>query len=113
MAALQTKYDSDLAAAKLDNALNLALMEAKARDPKLVKALLDMSVIKQDGETLLGLKDQLESIVSTHSYLFGEDTGEGGTRTSTGAAHVPNNKPDFSKMSDAEYYAYIAAQKNK
>lgn len=112
MAALQTKYDSDLAAAKLDNALNLALMEAKARDPKLVKALLDMSVIKQDGETLLGLKDQLENIVSTHSYLFGEDTtGEGGTRTSTGAAHVPNNKPDFSKMSDAEYYAYMAAQK--
>lgn len=111
MAALQTKYDSDLAAAKLDNALNLALMEAKAKDPKLVKALLDMSVIKQDGETLLGLKDQLESIVNSHGYLFGEDTGEGGTRTSTGAAHVTNNKPDFSKMSDAEYYAYIAANK--
>ena len=114
MAALQTKYDSDLAAAKLDNALNLALMEAKARDPKLVKALLDMTVIKQDGETLLGLKDQLENIATSHGYLFGvEDTGNGGTRTNTGAAHVPNNKPDFSKMTDAEYYAYMAANKNK
>ena len=114
MAALQTKYDSDLAAAKLDNALNLALMEAKARDPKLVKALLDMSVIKQDGETLLGLKDQLEKITGTHSYLFaGEEPGntDPTTRTSTAGAHVPNNKPDFSKMSDAEYYAYMAAQK--
>lgn len=114
MAALQTKYDSDLAAAKLDNAINLALVEAKARDPKLVKALLDMSIIKQDGETLLGLKDQLEGIVSSHGYLFADDnSSNGSTRTSTGAAHVGNNKPDFSKMTDAEYYAYIAAQKNK
>lgn len=114
MAALQTKYDSDLAAAKLDNAINLALMEAKAKDPKLVKALLDMSVIKQDGETLLGLKDQLENITNSHGYLFGvEDGGDGGTRTNTGAAHVANNKPDFSKMTDAEYYAYVAANKNK
>ena len=114
MAALQTKYDSDLAAAKLDNALNLALMEAKARDPKLVKALLDMTIIKYDGETLLGLKDQLDNIVNTHGYLFAaEENGEGGTRTNTGAAHVPNNKPDFSKMTDAEYYSYIAANKNK
>ena len=112
MAALQTKYDSDLAAAKLDNALNLALMEAKARDPKLVKALLDMSIIKQDGDSLLGLKDQLESIVNTHGYLFGgEETGNGSTRTNTGAAHVASNKPDFSKMTDAEYYAYMAANK--
>lgn len=113
MAALQTKYDSDLAAAKLDNALNLALMEAKARDTKLVKALLDMSVIKQDGETVLGLKEQLDNIVNTHGYLFStDDGGDGGTRTNTGGAHVPNNTPDFSKMTDAEYYAYMAA-KNK
>lgn len=112
MAALQTKYDSDLAAAKLDNALNLALMEAKARDPKLVKALLDMSIIKQDGDTLLGLKDQLDNIANTHGYLFSADEpGDGNTRTNTGGAHVQNNKPDFSKMTDAEYYAYMAANK--
>ncbi len=112
MAALQTKYDSDIAAAKLDNAINLALVEAKARDPKLVKALLDMSIIKQDGETLLGLKDQLDNITSSHGYLFSvEDSGDDSTRTNTGGAHVNTNKPDFSKMSDAEYYAYVAKNK--
>lgn len=113
MAALQTKYDSDLAAAKLDNAINLALVEAKARDPKLVKALLDMAVIKQDGDNVLGLKEQLEKITGSHSYLFGDSAAadDGTTRTNTGGAHVPNNKPDFSKMSDAEYYAYVAANK--
>ena len=114
MDALQTKYDSDLAAARLDNALNLALMEAKARDPKLVKALIDMSVVKLDGEQLMGLNDQLTKITESHGYLFAVDDpngGDGGTRTNTGAAHVANNKPDFSKMTDAEYYAYVAANK--
>lgn len=114
MAALETKYNTDIAAAKLDNALNMALVEAKAKDPKLVKALLDMSIVKQDGETLLGLKDQLEQITQSHGYLFGTDdpnTGNGGTRTNTGGAHVGNTKPDFSKMSDEEYYAYMAANK--
>ena len=113
MAALQTKYDSDLAAARLDNAVNMALVEAKARDPKLVKALLDMSVVKQDGDTVLGLKDQLEKITGSHSYLFASADPEPDptTRTNTAGAHVPNNKPDFSKMSDSEYYAYVAAIK--
>lgn len=113
MAALQTKYDSDLAAARLDNAVNMALVEAKARDPKLVKALLDMSVVKQDGDTVLGLKDQLEKITGSHAYLFASADSEPDptTRTNTAGAHVPNNKPDFSKMSDSEYYAYMAANK--
>lgn len=112
MAALQTKYDTDMAASRLDNALNLALVEAKAKDPKLVKALLDMSVVKLDGESLMGLSEQLTKITESHGYLFaGETAEETTTRTNTGGAHVGNNKPDFSKMTDAEYYNYMAAQK--
>lgn len=112
MAALQSKYDTDMAASRLDNALNLALVEAKAKDPKLVKALLDMSVVKLDGESLMGLTEQLTRITESHGYLFaGEDSGDNTTRKNTGGAHVGNNKPDFSKMTDAEYYAYVAAQK--
>lgn len=112
MADLQTKYDSDLTAAKLDSAVTLALMNAKARDPKLVKALLDMSVVKLDGEQLLGVTEQLSKITESHGYLFaGEDTGGTDTRGSTGAPHASGGKPDFSKMSDAEYYAYVDAQK--
>ena len=112
MAALQTKYDTDMAASRLDNALNLALVEAKAKDPKLVKALLDMSVVKLDGDSLMGLTEQLTKITESHGYLFaGEETVENTTRTNTGGAHVGNSKPDFSKMTDAEYYAYVAANK--
>lgn len=113
MAALQTKYDNDLAAAKLDSAVTLALINAKARDPKLVKALLDMSVVKLDGDQLLGVTEQLSKITESHGYLFAGEDGNGSntTRTSTGAAHVAENKPDFSKMTDAEYYAYVDANK--
>lgn len=112
MADLQTRYDADMAAGRLDNALNVALMEAKAKDPKLVKALLDMSVVKLDGDNLMGLSEQLTKITETHGYLFaGEETVNTTTRTNTGAAHVGNNAPDFSKMTDAEYYAYVAANK--
>lgn len=113
MADLQGKYTADLAAAKLDSALTLALMEAKARDPKLVKSLLDMSVVKLDGDQLMGVTEQLSKITESHGYLFaGEGNGaEETTRASTGAAHASTGKPDFSKMSDAEYYAYVAAQK--
>ena len=112
MSDLQAKYDSDLAAAKLDSAVTLALMNAKARDPKLVKALLDMSVVKLDGEQLLGVTEQLSKITESHGYLFaGEEPGTNTTRASTGAPHASTGKPDFSKMSDAEYYAYVDAQK--
>ena len=113
MAELQTKYDNDLAAAKLDSAVTLALMNAKARDPKLVKALLDMSVVKLDGDQLLGVTEQLSKITESHGYLFAgeEPGGDNTTRINTGAPHASGGKPDFSKMTDAEYYAYVDAQK--
>lgn len=116
MAALQTKYDTDTEDMNIKFGLKLMAVQAKAHDPELVASLFDRSTIKRDGDTLLGAKEQLEKMLTERSYLFATDDpngGGGGTRTSTGAAHVPNNKPDFSKMSDAEYYAYIAAQKNK
>lgn len=88
MAELQTKYNKDIAAARLDNALNVALLEAKAKDTKLVKSLLDMSVIKQDGESLTGLKEQLEAVTKSHAYLFDvEESADDGARVNTGANH--------------------------
>lgn len=75
LATLQKKYDDDVAAAKLDNALNLALTEAKAKNPKLAKAALDLSCIKLDGEKLLGLDEQLKQLKESDGYLFqGENT---------------------------------------
>ena len=110
--ALQEKYNTDIAAARLDNVINMALVDAKARDPKLVKSLLDMSIIKQDGESVLGLNDQLAQIQKSHDYLFDAGQGSGsGARFSSGGSHGGTGDPDYSAMSDAEYYASVMGGK--
>lgn len=99
MTALQNKYDADITAARLDNALSMAIVEAKAKNPKLVKAALDTSVIKLDGDKLLGLSEQIEGLKKSDAYLFDiEDDGggdnNGGARFNTGAGHKQNPNED-------------------
>lgn len=93
-AQLEEKYNKDTAALKLDSAVNLALVQAKVKNPKLAKAALDMSIIKLDGENLLGLTEQVEALKESDGYLF--DTGEpaGGAKVDTGAGHNSNNNTD-------------------
>ena len=103
----ETKYNTDLAAAKLDSAVSLALVEAKAKNPKLARAALDMSLIKMDGDKLLGLSEQLENLRKTDGYLFdgdeGGNGGNGGPRVGTGGHHNPNNNNENFMASVMKY----------
>lgn len=97
----ENKYNTDIAAVKLDSAVSMALVEAKAKNPKLVKAALDMSVIKLDGEKVLGLSEQLDKIKESDSYLFEveqqkQDEGDqGGARFfNTGGGHSGSGNTD-------------------
>jgi Phage minor structural protein GP20 len=67
------EYESKLQEQSYNFALDRALMGAKARNPKAVKALLDMEAIKLDGESLLGLNDQLDALKESDSYLFASE----------------------------------------
>lgn len=69
----ETKYNTDIAAVKLDSAVNMALVEAKAKNPKLAKAALDMSLVKMDGDNLVGLTEQLDNLRKSDGYLFEEE----------------------------------------
>ena len=82
----ETKYTTDIAAVKLDSAVNMALVEAKAKNPKLAKAALDMSIIKLDGEKLTGLSEQLDKLKESDAYLFEVEQ----TNEASGGAHVFN-----------------------
>ena len=53
-----------------DFALEKALTNASVRNPKAIKALLNTETIKLDGETLLGLDDQLKAVKESDPYLF-------------------------------------------
>ena len=68
----KTEYDTNLKKLTLDSKIESALMGAKAKSPKAVRALLDESKISLDGENVLGLKDQLEALQKSDAYLFGE-----------------------------------------
>lgn len=57
--------------------LEKSLGKAGAKNPKAVKALLDTDSIKLDGETLLGLDDQLKALQESDGYLFGEEEPAG------------------------------------
>lgn len=95
---LETKFNSDLAAVKLDSALDLALIQAKVRNPKLAKAALDTSIIKLDGDKLVGLSEQLDALKESDGYLFDieEETKPTGGPIITGAPHkTPNNTDSF------------------
>lgn len=56
------KYNAELANLKLNNAIDTALLGANAVNVKAIKALLNMDSIKLDGETLLGINEQLEAL---------------------------------------------------
>lgn len=94
----ETKYNNDIAAVKLDSAVSMALVEAKAKNPKLAKAALDMSLVKLDGDKLLGLSEQLDNLKKSDSYLFeevkAEENNNGGARVNTGGAHGGGGNTD-------------------
>lgn len=60
--AAMDKYNAELAEIKLAGAVDTALLGADALNVKAVKALLDMSKIKMDGDVLLGINEQIESL---------------------------------------------------
>ena len=60
--AAMDKYNAELAEIKLAGAVDTALLGADALNVQAVKALLDMSKIKMDGDVLLGINEQIESL---------------------------------------------------
>ena len=91
LADLQKKYDTDLAENKRNSALELALVQAKVRDVKAAKALLNLEEIKLDGEKLLGLDSQMEGLKTEKAWLFEEAQQKQeppkGPTVKTGATH--------------------------
>ena len=82
MSKIKEEADKNLESTKFNSLLDLALIKANVRNPKAVKALLDMSEIKRDGDQLLHLEKQLEAVKESDPYLFNDkekpnvDTGK-------------------------------------
>lgn len=82
----KTNYEKTVAEMKRDYAVNNSIRDAKAKNVKAVRALLDMDKIKMDGENIIGLKDQIEALTKSDAYLF--DVTEN-TSPNVGGGFVP------------------------
>jgi len=94
------KSQADMSKLMFDFALDKALVAAKAKNPKAVKALLDVEKLKLDGDTIIGLKEQLDPITTSDAYLFNVEAAAGGNAsgvvivTGKGAATTTENPWD-------------------
>lgn len=102
------KAAKELEAIKFDYALENALTQAKARNIKAVKALLDMEGLKFNDGEIVGLKDQLEKIKSENDYLF--DSDEGTPEIVLPGSKGKDEPVDFSKLTYSQMVEL--AQKN-
>ena len=68
--ASKEQYEANISKIKLDNAIDNALGNAKAKNSRAVRALLDMGKIKFENETLSGLDEQLKALKEAEDSKF-------------------------------------------
>ncbi|EAF8621960.1 scaffolding protein [Listeria monocytogenes] len=71
---LKKDSEAKLVETRKGAALDLALANAKARNPKAVKALLDNDKLELTDEGLKGLDEQLGALQESDAYLFGQES---------------------------------------
>lgn len=103
----KTDYDANLKKVTLDSKVETALLGAKAKNTKAVRALLDESKISLDGENVIGLNEQVEKLKTDAAYLFGDAQ----TQNPPPPANGEPPETDTSKLSDSDYYAKAFASK--
>ncbi|MBU3193473.1 phage scaffolding protein [Clostridium algidicarnis] len=65
-------YEKQIKDMQFNHSLDEALKGANVRNSKAIKALLNLENVKLDGESIIGLNDQLEALKKSDSYLFAE-----------------------------------------
>ena len=76
--AKETEFNTKIKQIQIDNAVEKALLGAKAKNIKAVKALLDLETAELDGENVKGLEDQLKKLFETEDtkFLFDQTSGK-------------------------------------
>lgn len=106
----ETEYTNNIKKLKVDNAVELALIGAKAKNTKAVKALLNLENLEigEDGK-VKGLEDQIKNLTKDEgtAFLF-----EAESKTETPKGTDPagkSTKKDIKDMTYSEMEAYLAA----
>lgn len=100
-------YEAKIKAMAIDNAVTLALTNAKAKNVKAARALLDLANAEMDGDTVKGLDKQIAKLKESDAYMFDDvKPAISGTKPAEPAGGTPGNaKPktylDFVALSEA------------
>lgn len=97
----KSDYDAKLKKVTLDNKVETALLGAKAKNTKAVRALLDESKISLDGENIIGLNEQVEKLKTDAAYLFGDAQTQNPPPPEGGQPPKPDNADMAKWLSDA------------
>lgn len=103
-ASIKSEYEAKLLQRDFDAILDGALRDAKAKNPKAVKALLDINLdAYKDGE-ITGLEEQIKNLKTSEDYLFESDglKGRAPVQTPGGTKKTAVTKEQFAEMSYAE-----------
>ena len=68
--ATKEQYEANISKIKLENAIDNALGNAKAKNSKAVRALLDMEKIKFENDNLSGLNEQIEALKEAEDLIL-------------------------------------------
>lgn len=106
----ETEYANNIKKLKVDNTVELALIGAKAKNTKAVKALLNLENLEigEDGK-VKGLEDQIKNLTKDEgtAFLF---EAESKTETLKGTDPAgKSTKKDIKDMTYSEMEAYLAA----
>lgn len=97
----KVEYQQQLQQKEFDFALTEALRDAKAKNPKAVKALLDTETVKFVDGKLIGLDEQLTALKTSDDYLFTSDKLKGSIPAQGGTPSAIT-KEQFASMSYME-----------
>ena len=96
-----TDYENKINQIQFDYALDGALTNAKSKNNKALKALLDMNSIKYQDGKLEGLQEQIEALQKDASYLFDLNTAP--TNTGGLGSFGRNNQIENSGSSQSAF----------
>lgn len=99
----KAESDKRFSDVKVDAAIQIAAVTAKANDPGDLMKFIDKSKVSLDGDNIIGLSDQLKTLQESKPYLFApsETPSKGNNGDATNTGGDPNQ--DYSKMSMEEF----------
>ncbi|AWZ48369.1 phage scaffold protein [Clostridiaceae bacterium 14S0207] len=87
-------YEAKINQISFDTKFDKAIAEYKAKNPKALRALLDMDKVKLVDDTFIGLEEQVKALKESDAYLFEQESTGGTGNIGGGQYSVDDNKQE-------------------